>query len=236
MNSSAGKATYKSGDVDVTGFFCHPDGNGPYPALLMLHGKSGQPKTPPPETAWLAEKGYVVLAPDYFTPMGLTQENFDIAVFNQSQIDPVREHLAQGLVALKSSPLVDPKRIGVVGYSLGGCLGLYLAGRDDVKRIVSYFGAYPPRESVPGWKYPFSDVIAQVKAPVLMFHRDKDELVPITSANQARDLLASAGKQVEYIVYTGAQHNFTTPTSLAADLQAKADSEKIMLEFFKVKM
>ncbi len=225
-----------SGSVEITGFFCRPDGNGPYPALLMLHGKAGQPRTPPPEMAWLAEKGYVVLAPDYFTPMGLTQENFDVAVFNQSQIDQVREHLAQGLVALKSSSFVDPKRIGIVGYSLGGNLGFYLASRDDVKAVVSYFGAYPARSSIPGWKYPFADVVAQVKAPIMIFHGDKDELVPIANANLARDLLADAGKQFEYIVYPGAQHNFTTPIGPAANPQATADSKEKTIAFLKTKM
>ncbi len=87
--------------------------------MLLLHGKSGQPKTPPAELPWLAAQGYVALAPDYFTPISMTAEKFDVSFYLNS-VDPAREVMGQGIEALKSLPYVDPKNIGVMGFSLGG--------------------------------------------------------------------------------------------------------------------
>lgn len=214
------------------GISTSPRGNGPFPSVLILHGKSGQAKTAPPECQWLAAQGYVVLAPDYFTPIGMTAEKFDVS-FYLNNVDPAREVLGRGLEALKSQSYVDPKRIGVVGFSLGGYLGFVLATRDDVKGIVSYYGAYAPTAPA---RYRLADIVAQIKSPVLMFHGDKDELVPIANANTARDLLTSANKQFEYIVYPGAGHTFNAAGGPLANPQATADAQQRVIAFFKAKL
>ncbi len=232
VDAAANSATYKSGAVDVSGYFYKPSGTGPFPAVLVLHGKSGQPKSPPPEVQWLATQGYVALAPDYFTPIGMTAEKFDVS-FYLNNVDQAREVLGQGLEALKSLPYVSPGRIGVVGFSLGGYFAFILASRDDVKCIISYYGAYAPTAPA---RYRLADIIAQIKAPVLMFHGDKDELVPIANANTARDLLAMSGKQYEYIVYPGAGHTFNAPGGPLANPQATADAQQKVLTFLKTKL
>ncbi len=199
----------------------------------MLHGKGGQNLSTRDRASWLATQGYVALAPDYFTAIGMTAEKFDVSFYTTS-VDPAREVLGNGLEALKSLSYVDAKRLGVMGFSLGGYLSFIMASRDDVKGIVSYYGAYAPALRTP--RYPLADIVAQIKAPVLMFHGDKDELVPIGDANTASDLLKKNNKQYEYIVYPGAGHVFDVPGGATYSATAAADAQQKALTFFAAKL
>ncbi len=199
----------------------------------MLHGKAGLGEGQRSYASWLATQGYVALAPDYFTPIGMTAEKFD-ASFYTTSVDQAREVMAQGLEALKSLSYVDAKRLGVVGFSLGGYFTFIMASRDDVKGIVSYYGAYAPTLRAP--RYPLADIIAQIKAPVLMFHGDKDELVPIADANTAADLLKKNNKQYEYIIYPGVGHAFDIQGGSTYNAQASTDAQQRVLAFFNAKL
>ena len=86
VDVDANRATYKSSGVDVSGYFYQPQGNGPFPAVLVLHGKSGLGEGSRAYASWLAMQGYVAFAPDYFTPIDMTPEKFD-ATFYQHNVD-----------------------------------------------------------------------------------------------------------------------------------------------------
>jgi carboxymethylenebutenolidase len=226
------KATYKSGNAEVSGFFYQPQGGGTYPAVLVLHGKGGQNPAIRDRAAWFATQGYVAFAPDYFTPIGLTPEKFDVT-FYKNNIDRVREDLGRGLEALKSLSYVAPDRLGVYGHSLGGYLSFILGTRDDMKGIVSCSGAYAPTAPA---RYLLDDICAEMKAAVLMFHTSGDTLVPIDHANTASTMLKSKGKQYEYIVYPGAGHVFDIPGGPTYDAAAAADFQQKMLAFFAARL
>ncbi len=233
VDEAAKRATYKSGGTQVSGFFYKPQGTGPFPAVLLLHGKSGLIDALRTRAASLATQGYVAFAPDYFTPIGMTPEKFD-ASFYTTSIDSSREVIGNGLEALKSMSYVNPKCLGVMGFSLGGYFAFITASRPDVKGIVSYYGAYAPTLLAP--RYPLADIVSQIKVPVLMLHGDKDTLVPIAQADTTRDLLRSKGKEYEYIVYPGVGHGFDIQGSTNYNASATADAEQKALAFFTAKL
>jgi len=232
VNESANTATYQSGGTQVTGYFFKPEGLGPFPAVMVLHGKSGQNVQTRDRASWFAKQGYVAFAPDYFTPIGMSAEKFDVS-FYKNNIDQVREILGQGLEALKSLSYVAPGRLGVYGHSLGGYLSFILGTRGDVKGIVSCSGAYAPTAPA---RYSLTDICAEIKAPVLMFHCVPDTLVPIDNANTASNLLKSKGKDYEYIVYSDGGHVFDVPGGQTYSATATADFQQKMLAFFQAKL
>lgn len=233
VDAAANRATYKSSGVDVSGYFYKPQGTGPFPAVLVLHGKSGLIEACRSYASWLASHGYVAFAPDYFTPIGMTAEKFSVSFYTTS-IDPAREVLGNGLEALKSLSYADAKRLGVVGFSLGGYITFIMASRDDVKGIVSYYGAYAP--TLRASRYPLADIIAQIRVPVLMFHGDKDEAAPIADFETARSLLTNNSKQYEYTIYPGVGHAFDIQGSPNYNAQATADAQQKTLAFLTAKL
>lgn len=233
VDAVSNRATYKSGDSEISGYFYKPQGTGPFPAVLVLHGKSGLGEPTRAYASWLATQGYVALAPDYLKPIGMSTGAWAGADYGK-YTDRIREILGYGVESLKSLSYVSPNNLGVVGMSLGGFFAFVLATRDDLKGIVSYYGAYAPGLVNP--RYPLADIIAQIKTPVLMFHGDKDDVVPIEHAVAARDFLTSSGKQFEYIIYPGAGHAFDIQGGATYDAAATADARQKVVVFLQARL
>ncbi len=90
----------------------------------------------------LAERGYVVLAPDYpsFGDYGL---DFHKSRFASGSMIGVFNHM-RGVDLLQAREEVDPTRIGVIGHSLGGHNAMFVGAFDErLKVIVSSCGWTP---------------------------------------------------------------------------------------------
>lgn len=225
------QATWSSFGTSVSGFITRPQGDGPFPAVLVLHTSGGLTHELS-KASLFADKGYVALAPDYFTPEGITPGQAGGLLALTTHVDRIREHLSGGIECLKSLSYVDATRIGTVGFSLGGYFGLIVGARGDVQAVVSYYGAYHGEGAsrIPT-KYPFTDVAAQVRARVLMFHGEADSTVGINLARNAQRRLREAGKQVELVVYPGVDHTFDRVGAPTYDAQATADAGARTLAF-----
>jgi len=101
VDAATNKATYNSGGTQVSGYFYRPQGAGPFPAMLVLHGKGGLNEATKQYASWLATQGYVAFAPDYLTPIGIAPGAWAGADYGK-HTDRIREDLGQGLEALKS--------------------------------------------------------------------------------------------------------------------------------------
>lgn len=221
---AGGRLLYQSGGRSFTGAFSRPRGNGPFPAALVLHGGGGfRPADQGTYASWLADQGYVALAPDYFSPIGVTGQTFGVTFYVQ-HTDEVREDLSRGIDCLKSLAYVDPSRVAVVGFSLGGYYALVLGTRLDVKAVVSYYPAVcgAPVNGCPA-RYPLGDVLTQVRTPVLLLQGDADALVKPDHVRATQDFLVAAGKPSELVVYPKLGHSFNFPGP-TFDAAATADA------------
>ena len=117
-------------DVTLTSWLAKPEGDGPFPAVVLLHGCTGTERNTPYQTVWrglnrhaalLNENGYVTLIVDSFGPRGIVQS---------CRGEYASDQLADAYAAfdhLTSLPFVDGDRIGVVGLSMGGSTALRVA-------------------------------------------------------------------------------------------------------------
>ncbi|HTN74499.1 MAG TPA: prolyl oligopeptidase family serine peptidase [Pirellulaceae bacterium] len=138
----------------VFGYYARPAGEGPFPAMVLLHGGGGKAF---PEWAKLwAERGYVALAMDLagkgpagkpLSDGGPGQD--DTAKFGKFDDDHVKEMWTYHAVAaalrghslLAAQKEVDAQRIGVTGISWGGYLTCIVAGVDErLKVAVPVYG------------------------------------------------------------------------------------------------
>ena len=120
----------------------------------------------------LAERGYVVLAPDLRTFGERTDWNppniyhCDYAQMHATMfgVDLLALHvwdLERGLDLLAEHPLVDPRRIGMVGLSQGGTCTLFVAAHDRRVRaavVSGYFSSWGAAAAIP-WNMCGSQVL-----------------------------------------------------------------------------
>jgi uncharacterized protein len=132
-----------------------PDGNGPFPALVLVHGSGPNdrdetigPNKPFRDLAWgLASKGIVVLRYEK-----RTKEHASKLVGLKNTLTVKEETVDDALAAvslLRRTSKVDSKRIYVLGHSLGGML-LPRIGKLDagIAGLVSLAGAARPLEDL----------------------------------------------------------------------------------------
>lgn len=77
----------------------------------------------------LAERGYIVMAPDY--PSFGDQMDYDFTGdrYESGVMKAIFNHI-RSVDFLQARPDVDPERIGVIGHSLGGHSAMYVAAFD----------------------------------------------------------------------------------------------------------
>jgi dipeptidyl aminopeptidase/acylaminoacyl peptidase len=122
------KITYRSraGDVDVPAFVfqpLRPRGPKSHPAIVWVHenirGHLYEHYIPYIREA--TSKGYVVIAPEYRGSIGYGKAYYDAIDYGGAEVDDV----VTAVDVLKTRyPIVDPSRIGIIGWSHGGMITL----------------------------------------------------------------------------------------------------------------
>ena len=190
----------------IAGLLKLPEGaHGPVPAMVIVHGSGG---VQPGEWAWanrINALGIASFVIDNFTGRGVTETETD--PFRLSPTADVAGALA-ALRLLATHPGIDPKRIGVMGFSRGGIVALDTALEPFRRGVIDgdlRFAVHIPF-------YPDCDV-NYVSAhldgsPILMLLGGKDDYTPAAPCVTYADALRAKGAQVSVVVYPNAYHAF----------------------------
>ena len=121
-------------------------------AMLVLHGtgKPGKrlvdgesPRENRAHAKELAQRGYVVIAPDYPGMGELIDYDFANDRYTSGTMKAIFNHM-RCVDLLQEMNVVDPERIGVIGHSLGGHNSMFVAAFDTrLKVVVSSCGWTP---------------------------------------------------------------------------------------------
>jgi len=137
---------YTSGALRIEAYLYKPPGEGVFPLIIYNHGNrgGGLERTEQPHvaiSALLTDAGFAVFVPER---RGFGKS--DGATFaNDGTQDPdgtIRrvQHEADDVLAsldyLKTQPFIDVRRIGMIGYSLGGQVAVFAASRSDTVRVI----------------------------------------------------------------------------------------------------
>jgi carboxymethylenebutenolidase len=220
---------YTSGDVEVPALLAVPPG-GPHPGVLFVHGRAGLNERVRASAQRLAERGFVVLAPDYHTGRMIPE--------NPIEHDPATERdVERGLDHLKGLPGVRPGPLGVVGLSRGGYHAALLGvRRPEVGAVVGYYPHLAsPNAPEPVQVYRYMPEVEQWRAPALLMVGDADHQLRREQVVRVAERLRQRGIEIELIVYPGAQRafDFRRNGRTVGDDLARADALERTVRFLR---
>jgi dienelactone hydrolase len=199
---------YRDGETLLEGFLCYDESQpGPRPAVLINHAWGGRDEFVERKARRLAWQGYACFALDNFGKgkRGTTPEESS-ALMTPFMNDRamLRKRLLAGLAAAKAMPLVDARRIAVIGFCFGGLCALDFARADaDVRGVVSFHGLLKPS----GLTEP------KIRARVLMLHGYDDPLAPPDDVLAVAKEFTAAGADWQLHAYGQTVHAFTNPAA-----------------------
>jgi carboxymethylenebutenolidase len=185
--------------ANMRGYLVQPSGNGPFPAVLVIHENRGLNPYIEDVARRAATEGFLALAPDGLSPVGGYPGNDDDGRTLQAGLDQgkLRTDMVNGARFVKSHALSTGK-LGVTGFCWGGSTTNFLAVTlgADLKAGVPFYGAAAETAGVPA-----------IKAPLLIQYAESDERINALWPGYEAALKAS-GVQYEMYMYPGTQHGF----------------------------
>lgn len=208
----AGEVKIPTGNGEIPGFRAHPEGDGPFPVVLVVQEIFGVHEHIKDVCRRLAKAGYFAIAMEMFARQG--------DVSNLKAIDEIRKivdtvpdaqvmsDLDAAVAFAKASGKGDVARLGITGFCWGGRVTwLYAAHNPAVKAGVAWYGRLVGKATANTPKHPV-DIAANLNAPVLGLYGGADEGIPQDTVQQMRAACKAAGKTCEIVVYPDTPHAF----------------------------
>ena len=131
---------YIEGDTLTTGYLAIPDGEGPFPALVIIHEWNGLQDRVRQLADDFADEGYVTLAADLFRGRTGSNRNENMALVREAQGDQpaMIANLNAAVAYLKSRSDVTG-RVGAMGWCFGGGVALSFGLDGDNHEATAIF-------------------------------------------------------------------------------------------------
>lgn len=210
-----------------------------YPLLTYIHGGPESAYVRGFNADWMslpqvyAGHGYAVFMPNFRGSSNygarFSQSNARLA----GKVD--YEDIVSGIDDLIKRGIADPERLAVAGWSYGAYMSGLLIGRTNrfkcaafgagLSNAVSYWGTadiVSQRERLHGgtpWESRRSyeeqsplTWLRGVRVPVLIFHGEKDERVPLGQSSETYRTLKRLGVTAQLVIYPNEGHILNTPS------------------------
>ncbi|MFC2003319.1 DUF4382 domain-containing protein [Chloroflexota bacterium] len=204
-----------------------PEGTGPFPIVVVLHGTEGFRETHVQLAQDFAKNGFIGVAGSWFgghyrgvqSPIPIKHDDGidwlngpDIKAGND--LSAVKDVLAL-INAAQTLPSARADRVGVLGHSRGSAIALTTASTgEDLQAVVAAAG------------YPSGITLNNLKAPILIMHGTADQVIPLQQAKRFESSLQRLGKSVESHYYEGGPH------TIPWDLPWSDNVRQHAIEFF----
>jgi carboxymethylenebutenolidase len=204
------------------GYLALPDDKGRHPGVVVIHEAYGLNDNIKNITRRFADEGYAALAVDLFT--GRNRAVCMTRYMTGLLLGSVNRYgildLKSALTVLAKMPEVDPKRVGAIGFCMGGGFAIAWACTDArLKAIAPFYGTNPrPLDAT-------------------------KRLCPVVGSYPEKDFTAGAGRSLERAlekngiahdikVYPEARHSFFNEGGRAYNREAAEDSWRRVTTFF----
>jgi carboxymethylenebutenolidase len=190
-------------DAGVTpGYLAQPEREGQYPGLIAIQEWWGLVPHIKDVAERFAKQGFIALAPDLYH--GQSAAEPDEARKLAMELDRQRavKEIVAAISYLQGLPQVSPKKIGVVGWCMGGSLTIATAAASpQVGAAVAFYGM--PADL---------NIVADIRGPLLGLYGEHDHSIPPERVHQFQAALEKADVVHEVHIYPGAEHAFFNDT------------------------
>ncbi len=233
----AGEVRIPVSDGELPGYSARPQGDGPFPTVLVIEEIFGVHEYIRDVCRRLAHVGYLAVAPELYARLGDLSKMSDVQQIIRDVISRAPDATLLADLDHAASWAAqnggDPERVVATGFCRGGRdVWLYAAHNPDLEAAVAWYGpvggqtsAIQPRTA--------ADVATELRCPLLGLYGAKDTGIPVADVQAAATKARKAGKTVEIVVYPDSGHGFHAdyrPSYNAADA---ADGWARMLAWFK---
>jgi carboxymethylenebutenolidase len=221
-------------DLQINGngayaFVAQPDDDQKHPGVVLIQEWWGIEPHVVDLAQKLATEGFVVAVPDLYHGKVATEPNdaMRMAMLIRGNVDRAAREIVGALETVKMMPNVEPKKLGLIGFCIGGFMTYTVASRyKDLGAVVPFYGAgYDPTPAE----------VAQVTAPVLAFYGRQDDAVPMEQIQKIERLYKEAGKDYTVKIYD-AGHAFINPDHGMGNEDAAAEAWPLAVQFLKEKL
>ncbi|MGI9625498.1 MAG: dienelactone hydrolase family protein [Longimicrobiales bacterium] len=191
---------YVDGDTLSTGYLSIPDGEGPFPALIIIHEWNGLQDRVRQVADDFADEGYVTLAADLYKGRIGTNQDENMALVNEVGDNPeeMLANLNAAVAYLKGRDDVTG-RVGAMGWCFGGGIALSFGlDGDDHDATAIFYGRLVEDP----------DVLAGLDHEVYGTFAELDGGPAPESVQAFEAALRSAGIENDLHIYDDVNHGF----------------------------
>jgi carboxymethylenebutenolidase len=212
---------------DVRAYVTKPEGEGPFPTVIMIHEFFGLNESIVSKADLLADEGYLVVAPDTFR--GSTTSWIPRAIYQviTSKPEAINADLDSVYAWLESQPEVDVDRIATAGFCYGGRASLaYSLHNPKLAATVIFYGS---PETDPA-------ILKTLPGPVLGIFGSADQSIPVEEVESFDAALTQAGVPHEIKIYDGQPHAFVRDAAGIKSGGAQGEAWTQLLAFLETNL
>jgi carboxymethylenebutenolidase len=227
------EVTIATRDGSMPAFFCTPTVPDRGAGILLLMEAFGLTSHIRDVAARLAGEGYRVLAPDlYYRRLPENKFGYDEVdramemMYGLDFGEAIENDLDAALEYLRGRSDVDPDRIGVTGFCLGGGLSFLVACRfsSKIAAAAPFYGMV-----LDEWLAAVGDI----RVPIYLFFGGSDPFIPIERIEEVESRLIEVGTNYRLKVYESADHGFFCDERSSYDPRAAGDAWEQVTSFFQ---
>ncbi len=187
---------------ELHGYLAQPEGEGPFPAVLLIHEWWGFNEGMTILADALAEEGYVVLAADAYRGNVTTQVPRALWLRLTTPETKVFNDIDAALFYLLDLPNVDKDQVASMGFCFGGGHSLQLGMREseNLALTILYYGSVV---TDPDLLRPLTD-----GQPVLGIFGEEDATIPVANVIEFEAALNSLDIPNQITIYEDVGHAF----------------------------
>lgn len=186
------------------GYVANPQADRPLPGVVVIQEWWGLNEHIQDVTRRMAAEGFVALAPDLYRGVVAAEPGEARKLAMELDRDRAVKDIQGAVNYLIAQPDVLPKKVGIIGFCMGGGLAGWMASVGiNIGAVSVFYGARGKLDD---------ETAASISAPFLGIYGEADASIPLDIVRHNESMLKKHGKICEFHIYADAPHAFFNDT------------------------